>query len=85
MALLSVLLNGDNVSAKKLLIWGKIDGVRAGYFFKIMVVSFYFVHYHQSWSYRRDMKSWVESMSWWVESKSWLVHQLENRDLGDEK
>ena len=29
----SVLLNGDNSSAKKLLIWRKVDKVRGAYFF----------------------------------------------------
>ena len=44
---LSRILNDNDPSAKKLLIWRKIDRVRAGYFFKIIVVIFLSVR-HQS-------------------------------------
>ena len=37
----SSLLNGDDFIAKKVLIWSRIDRVRAGYFLKIMPWSFY--------------------------------------------
>ena len=38
---LSVLLNSDGLSAKKLLIWHKIDKVRDNYFFKSLSWSFF--------------------------------------------